>query len=281
VYGLRIQQLLTHTSGLPAGLPPGSFPGIRGPWFRQTPQPGFSLAVADSLYAFDRMGAILWNTILSAAPTGRGYRYSDLNMMLLRRLADTLSGQPMDMFLEDQLYRPLGLQTLGFTPRELRNATRLVPTAGDVWREQLLQGVVHDPAAALLGGVSGHAGLFSNAMDLGILGQMLLNGGTYGGTRFFRPETVALFTRRHTGHRGLGFDLPAGRRDYPVAYTAPATTYGHTGFTGTCLWVDPVHELVFVFLSNRVHPDPDNNRLNTLEVRQRVHQVVYEALMGA
>jgi CubicO group peptidase (beta-lactamase class C family) len=147
-------------------------------------------------------------------------------------------------------------------------------------RNQTLQGDVHDPTAAILGGVSGNAGLFSNAHDLGVLFQMLLNGGTYGGIRYLSPGVVSMFTTRQPGsHRGLGFDMQAYKAI--CAPDASRSTYGHTGFTGTCVWVDPDRDMVFVFLSNRVHPSAKNWRLNTLRVRQNIHQAVYDAFEPA
>jgi CubicO group peptidase (beta-lactamase class C family) len=132
-----------------------------------------------------------------------------------------------------------------------------------------------------MGGVSGNAGLFSNANDLAILGQMLLNKGKYGGKEYLSEEVVELFTSRQKGHRGYGFDMPPATYEYIVAESAPYTTYGHTGFTGTSFWVDPENDLVFIFLSNRVHPSERNFKINELRIRQRVQQVIYDALRVA
>ena len=139
-------------------------------------------------------------------------------------------------------------------------------------------GTVHDPTAALMGGISGNAGLFSNANDLAILSQMLLNGGEYGGERFLSDTTVELFTNRVRGHRGLGFDKPPRTTSYIIGESASLASYGHTGFTGTCFWVDPENDLVYIFLSNRIHPSVKNTRINEMRIRQRVHQVVYNAM---
>jgi beta-N-acetylhexosaminidase len=141
-----------------------------------------------------------------------------------------------------------------------------------------VHGYVHDPTAALFGGVAGNAGLFSNAADLGVLLQMILQGGAYGGKRYFSESTVGIFTSRQGGgHRAPGFDMNSGDKAI-IAPSASPNSYGHTGFTGTCVWVDPDLDLVYVFLSNRIYPNTENLKINFLKVRQRVHQVVYDAL---
>ncbi|HEY8388166.1 MAG TPA: serine hydrolase, partial [Parasegetibacter sp.] len=152
------------------------------------------------------------------------------------------------------------------------------------FRMQLIRGDVHDPAAAMLGGIAGHAGLFSNAADLAKLYQMLLNGGEMKGRRYLNKETIDLFTSygSRNSRRGLGFDKPEKdnniRKDpYPTLSASPFT-YGHTGFTGTCVWVDPAKQLIFIFLSNRVHPDGTNRKMIQMNVRGRIHELVYQAL---
>ncbi|GAB4421241.1 MAG: hypothetical protein OHK0039_35790 [Bacteroidia bacterium] len=279
VFDIPIRDLLTHTSGLQAGLPIESYQRYLGSsLFSQRYGQDYTVPVAERFYLRKNYLDSIWNDTKGLRRDTTGYRYSCVNMILLQRVIDSLNQQSISDYLSQVFYGPLGLQTLCYNPRELFDPERLVPTASDRWRGQLLCGTVHDPTAALLGGISGNAGLFSNANDLAILGQLWLNGGTYGGRRYLDAATVALFTSRQHGHRGLGFDMPPTNAPYIVAPSAPAETYGHTGFTGTCIWVDPVHDLVFVFLSNRIHPSVLNYRLNELEIRQRVHQVVYRAL---
>ncbi|MBD0351169.1 MAG: serine hydrolase, partial [Flavisolibacter sp.] len=162
---------------------------------------------------------------------------------------------------------------------------RVVPTEDDrFFRYQLLQGYVHDEGASLFGGVAGHAGLFSDAYDLSLLYQMLLNGGELNGERFLKPETIHLFTAygSENSRRGLGFDKPekdnATRKEpYPSALASPET-FGHTGFTGTCVWVDPQVKLVYIFLSNRVNPTRTNNKLSSLNVRGNIQDAIYRAI---
>jgi CubicO group peptidase (beta-lactamase class C family) len=143
---------------------------------------------------------------------------------------------------------------------------------------------VHDEGASILGGIAGHAGLFSNAYDLAILYQMLLDKGSFNGRRFFKPSTVALFTsyQLKDSRRGLGFDKPERdnnfKKDPYPSLLASSETFGHTGFTGTCVWVDPKQELVYVFLSNRVYPTRNNNLLGQLQIRGRIQDAIYRAL---
>ena len=284
---LTLADLLTHHSGLPAGLPILPYLSNRrkglGPYDRYYRDQADSLAhreVAADFFLEDRYADSLWRAIkqLSLDPA-RAYAYSDANLILVQQALDSLTGWSLDSLLQAELYGPLGMQHTMFRPRQRVEVERIVPTEYDgTWRRQLLRGYVHDPTAALLGGVAGHAGLFSNAGDLAHLGQLLLNGGRYGGKAFFTPEVVATFTRRQRGHRGYGFDLPPLAGDYLLSGYASPRSFGHTGFTGTCIWVDPEAELVFIFLSNRVHPRASNWRLNELRIRQRIHDVVYEAI---
>ena len=158
-----------------------------------------------------------------------------------------------------------------------------MPTSQDKFlRKQLLQGYVHDEAAAFQGGVSGNAGLFSNATEVALVYQMLLNGGELNGKRFLSESTCRLFTtsKSRISRRGLGFDKPdvVNKSKSPCPDDAPATVYGHTGFTGTCVWVDPTNRFIYVFLSNRVHPDSWNPKLGSINIRPKMMQAIYDAM---
>ena len=177
----------------------------------------------------------------------------------------------------------MGLQRTGYHPLEHITKDEIVPTSQDKFlRKQLLQGHVHDEAAAFQGGVSGNAGLFSNATEVAQIYQMLLNGGELHGKRYLSESTCRLFTtsKSRISRRGLGFDKPdvANKSKSPCADDAPATVYGHTGFTGTCVWVDPTNQIVYIFLSNRVHPDSWNPKLGQLNIRPRIQQAIYDAM---
>lgn len=210
------------------------------------------------------------------------YVYSDVSMLLMKEVVENITSVPENVYVQQQFYNPLGMQTAGFLPLYRFNTAQIVPTENDQeYRHSLLDGYVHDPTAALMGGVAGHAGLFGSANDVAILYQMLLNRGTYGGKQYFKPEVVDLFTSKQSAisRRGLGFDRwdPIAERHYPSRLASPQT-YGHTGFTGTCVWVDPRFNLVYIFLSNRVNPSAASNKLSSLNVRPRIMDVVYEAI---
>jgi CubicO group peptidase (beta-lactamase class C family) len=279
VFDIPLRNLLTHTSGLQASLPIHTFQG-RGTQelYSRSYEQAYTIPVAERLYLRDTYLDSLWNVTKGLHRDSARYRYSCVNMILMQQAIDSINQRPISEYISETFYQPMGLQTLCYNPRELFEEKRLVPTASDRWRGQILCGTVHDPTAALLGGVSGNAGLFSNANDLAILFQMMLNGGTYGGKRYLADSTIDLFTARQSGHRGFGFDKPPRNSDYLIAPSASAASYGHTGFTGTCVWVDPEHDLVYVFLSNRIHPSVKNYRINEMKIRQRVHQVIYNSL---
>jgi beta-N-acetylhexosaminidase len=179
----------------------------------------------------------------------------------------------------------MGLPTMGFHPREKYDLGKITPTEMDtVFRKQLIHGDVHDPAAAMMGGVAGHAGLFSNSTDLAVLFQMLLQHGVYGGKKYLDSATVEEFISKQfpNNRRGLGFDKPqAAGEEGPSCHDASPRSFGHTGFTGTYVWADPDRQLIIVFLSNRVNPDAEDNKLARMGIRTRIQQVVYDAIREA
>ncbi len=247
----------------------------------------YSLVVADNLYARPSLRDSLWNWVIrarvreKAARTPYDYRYSDMGFYILYRLAEKLLNQPINDFLYQNFYEPLGATSTGYKPLVRFPISQLAPTENDrLFRRTLLIGTVHDQGAAMMGGVAGHAGLFSNANDLAKLAQMWLQEGAYGGIRYFRPETIRLFSDQQyaTNRRGLGWDKPTGDLNGPTGIYASPKTFGHTGFTGTCVWVDPEFDLVYVFLSNRVHPDMTNNKLLSANIRPRIQDVIYEGI---
>lgn len=225
---------------------------------------------------------VMWPKMLNSPIRTRGtYVYSDISMYVMKEIAERLSGVPLDRYVQENFYEPLGMQTAGFLPRNRFERNQIVPTEQDTYfRKTLLEGYVHDQGAALAGGISGHAGLFASANDVAIIYQMLLSKGTYGGTQYFKPQTVEMFTAKQSNvsRRGLGFDRwdPDLSKKYPSA-TASPQTYGHTGYTGTCVWVDPSRGLVYVFLSNRVYPSV-TDKLSTMKIRGRIQDVINQAI---
>lgn len=210
--------------------------------------------------------------------------YSDFNFMLLGDVVERVSGQTLEQYVDEHFYSPMGLRRTAFRPLSHGIAlSQIAPTERDTLRG-LIHGTVHDPNAHAMGGVSGHAGLFSTAEEVALVMQMLLNGGQLDGTRYLKEKTVETFTRRHFekqgNRRALGFDkqLFTPNRNGQAAFEASQASYGHTGFTGTMLWVDPEYDMVFVFLSNRVHPSAAVNKLARLNVRTDVQSVIYNIL---
>ncbi|MDD4150791.1 MAG: serine hydrolase [Bacteroidales bacterium] len=236
--------------------------------------------IADGMYLRKNWSDSLYNDVkrLTVYPH-KLFQYTDMNMILAKILIDTVNGKPINEFLYKEFYETLGLRYTSYNPLNYYPKASIVPTEDEhFWRNQLICGTVHDPSAAMLGGVSGNAGLFSCASDLGIIGQMWLNGGSYGGGRFLNLGTIKMFTSKQPeSNRGLGFDKVAIRN--LNAPSASPSTYGHTGFTGCVMWVDPENEIVFVFLSNRLHPDVNNWKILGQKVLQNTHQVVYEAIL--
>ena len=213
------------------------------------------------------------------------YVYSDLGFIYLGKLVESVSGMRVDQFVSAHFYDPLSLHSVGYLPLEKYSLPAIVPTENEKkFRCQLLWGTVHDPTAALMGGVAGHAGLFGSAYDLAVMMQVLLNGGKIGDIRVLKPETISMFTsyQSEKSRRALGFDKPEKDNDnrsepYPCR-SISSEAFGHTGFTGTCVWADPQKELVFILLSNRVYPSAENTLFGKMNIRGKVLEAVYEGL---
>ena len=218
-----------------------------------------TLHVADSLWLNKGFKDRILRTIAACPLEGKRYVYSDLGFILLQQVVEHITGLPMDLYLDKEFYAPMGLQRTLFLPLQRFTKAEIMPTAfNDFLRRQDLCGYVHDETAACLGGVAGNAGLFSTAAEVARIYQMLLNGGELDGKRYLSEATCRLFTTAKSviSRRGLGFDRPdvAIVKRSPCAPSAPEAVFGHTGFTGTCAWVDPESRTVYVFLSNRLCP---------------------------
>ena len=242
-----------------------------------------NVKIADGRYLLsDYYQKVMWPEMLqSKLETPGKYVYSDISMYVMKEVVEQQASEPIETYVQEQFYQPLGMYKTGYNPRRRFAKEEIVPTERDTYfRDTLLQGYVHDQGAAMANGVAGHAGIFSTANDLAIYGQMLLNKGTYGGEIYFAPRIVEEFTGKQStvSRRGLGFDRkdPDTSKAYPSAL-ASAATYGHTGYTGTCIWIDPEHQLTYIFLSNRVHPSV-TNKLYELNIRSRIQDVIYEAI---
>jgi CubicO group peptidase (beta-lactamase class C family) len=253
-----------------------------------------SISINPELFICKEFVDTIYKRILTSETLPAGeYRYSDLGYYLIHKMLNITTGSSnaIDSISELKFYSPMGLFSMGFLPLNTPGIKPedIAPTEVDqVFRNCIVQGYVHDPGAALLGGVCGHAGLFSDAHDLTRLGQMLLNGGSYLGIDFFNPEskTVESWTQRaypkDENRRGIGFDKPALEHDEgPTCNLASDMSFGHSGFTGTLLWVDPQYDLVYVFLSNRTYPDSENKKLITMDIRTEIQRVVMEHLKAS
>lgn len=249
----------------------------------------YPIKVAHELYSVEGIKDSIINWILKTPLEKPGkYVYSDLGFILFHRIIGNVTQQPNTDYLTNTFYKGLGMNFTTYNPLEKFDRNRIVPTEYDLlFRKQLIWGYVHDPAAAMVGGIAGHAGLFSTANDLAKMLQMYLNGGKYGGIDFLPQSTIELFTScvncKNGIRRGLGFDKPEPdpKKQTPVSKKASSLSYGHTGFTGTIAWVDPAYNLVYVFLSNRIYPDAENRKMVNLEVRTKIQDVLYEAVSSS
>lgn len=247
----------------------------------------YKRAVADNIWIRDDYWKTMLKIIVETPLTGKkSYEYSDLSYYFFNKFIEKTSGMGQNEFVEKEIYKPLGLQTMTYLPLEKFSKKRIVPTEFDKeFRKQLIQGYVHDPGAAMMGGVAGHAGLFSNATDLAALMQFLLNKGQIGDQSIIKKEIVEQFTACQFcpgNRRGIGFDKPTvSLKNGPTCDLVSPSTFGHSGFTGTITWADPENKVNFVFLSNRVYPDADNWKITKMSVRTEIQRVIYEALFEA
>lgn len=248
---------------------------------------GFNTQIAKDFYVMDSYSDSIYDKIRSSnLLETKSYRYSDLGYYYFYKIIENKTQALFQDYVDSTIYQDLGAYRTSFLPLQKFDKSEIVPTENDqVFRKQLLQGYVHDPGAAMLGGVCGHAGLFSTAGDLAKLMQMFLNGGEYGGVKYFDSTTVNLFTTSpfldNDNRRALGFDKP--QMDYskagPTCQCVSGKSFGHTGFTGTIAWADPEEEIVYIFLSNRIHPDQDNSKLIKMNIRTDIQEVIYNSII--
>ncbi len=276
---IKIRELLLHQSGIAAGVDlPILLPDVSTDSSNAYPvKAGNKVFIRRNYFK-----ELIWPRMLGVKLDTPKYVYSDLSMTYMKEVIENQSGNRLDEYVSKQFYLPLGMQSAGFNPLYRFDSARIVPTEQEGrFRKTLLRGYVHDPMAAKYGGVSGNAGLFASANDLAILSQMILNRGTYGGTRYYSPKTIDLFTSKQSeiSRRGLGFDRvdTTSELTYPSAGASPQT-FGHTGFTGTCFWIDPKYNFVYIFLTNRVYPTVTNT-LYELRTDANIQDVFYEAIL--
>jgi beta-N-acetylhexosaminidase len=289
---LQLEDILLHQAGLIPFIPfyretIDSSTGIPfSNLYSSSASEDFTVPVAKNIFLRKDWNDTMYSRILKSPLSAYGrYVYSDNDFIFLGKIVEQVSGMSLDEYVQKNFYNKAGLTTTGFNPLKRFAVNRIAATEEEKhFRQQLIQGYVHDEGASMFGGVAGHAGLFSTAYDLAMLYQMLLNGGEINGIRFLKPETIKLFTAYHSenSRRGYGFDKPekdnATRKDpYPCSL-ASARTFGHTGFTGTCVWVDPKMNLVYIFLSNRVNPTRNNPKLLQMNIRGKIQDEIYKAI---
>jgi len=295
--GILVSDLLSHQARLKPGVTlwPTTLDDqgrYRAEYYSSQPKPGYGLRVSDGLYLVDTYPDTVYKAIReSSLLKSKKYAYSDLGFVIMPKVIENLSGETYESFLHDKLYAKLGASTLMYHPIETEPKEKIVPTENDhAFRHEVLQGFVHDETAALLGGISGNAGLFGAVGDVAKVMQLYLQNGEYGNVRFIASETVKNWTSSHfqkiSNRRGYGFDKPGfqtnhhtGKEKYPSTIVSEQS-YGHSGYTGTFVWADPTNQLLFVFLSNRVFPDRENHKINKLRLRPLLLETFFKLAGG-
>ncbi len=287
---IKLIEFLTHQSGMTPWIPiykmtcDGNEPDMN--YFREYIDENHTVRVARNLYISEDFRYEIYDTIMKSELKEKKYKYSDLGFYFVPEIVESITNQSFESYLEEIFFKPLSLNHICFKPLNKHDINNIVPTEDDKYfRNQLICGDVHDQTAALFGGVSGHAGLFSNARDLAVMMQLLLNGGYANGTQFISEETINYFTSApfadNENRRGIGFDKPdldPEAKYYTPSKQSSMASFGHTGFTGTFAWADPANNLIVIFLSNRVYPTSDNNKLSKLNLRTEIHDLFYKAV---
>ena len=284
-----IKDMLAHQAGLFSWIPYFESTIIKDIWdttyYNSLISEEFPVRVAQNMYICENYDYEIYEEIAKSEVGEKKYQYSDLGFYLFRHLIEISRNMAFDEYVYREFYKPLGLSNMRFKPRRYFPLNKICPTEFDkTFRHQILKGDVHDQGAAMMGGVSGHAGLFANSYDVAVMMQMMLNGGTYGGREFISSTTIDEFNTYHfaknDNRRGLGFDkaLLEYEDHRSNCHGASPTSFGHSGFTGTYTWADPENGLVYVFISNRVYPDMYNNKIGKLDIRTNIHQLFYDAV---
>lgn len=283
-------EIMTHQAGLTSWIPLYKNTIVNGKpdagLYRNEIDEEHTVRVAKGMYISDEFRYELFETIKDSPMAEKKYKYSDMGFYYMPKIVEMITNMPFEKYLEENFYKPLNLNHIFYKPLKYIDVEKIAPTENDtVFRMQLLRGDVHDQAAALMGGVSGHAGLFAAARDLAVMMQLLLDNGYANNRQFLSEYTIRKFTSApfadNMNRRGIGFDKP--EVDPSVPYYTPAKqssmrSFGHTGFTGTFAWADPENNLIVIFLSNRVYPDASNNKLSQNDIRTKIHEAFYEAV---
>ncbi len=296
---LTLREILAHQAGLAAWIPfyiktlEKGVPSEK--YYRKVADDEFSLRVADSLFISDTYEDTIFYRIIHRAKVNpkKEYRYSDVGYYFMKEIVEEITEEPIENYLQTNFYKPMGMAHTTYNPRGKFPLEQLIPTEDDrTFRNQLIWGDVHDPGAAMLGGVGGHAGLFSTANDLAKLMQLYLNGGAYGGKQYLDKSVIDEFVKcqyckketpmsAEENRRAAGFDKPAFHGNPgPTCDCISYASFGHSGFTGTYAWADPEEQIVYIFLSNRVYPDANNKKLLQLNIRTDIQERIYQAIQS-
>ncbi len=289
---LTLKEVLSHNARLKAWIPfyiktldtVTKKPSLK--YYRKKMSRKFNIKVAENLYLRKDYKDTILNLIATADQREKpGYKYSDLAFYISKEIAERFYKKDLNTLMQNHFYKPLGANRTTFLPLQKFPKNDIVPTEDDsYYRHQLLQGYVHDMGAAMLGGISGHAGLFSTAEDMAKMMQLFLQKGFYGGKRYFQPKTMDLFNTRFYENdsirRGVGFDKPQIRKEEEnTCGCVSEKSFGHGGFTGTYVWADPKTNLIYIFLSNRVYPTMSNTKLVKENIRTNIQQIIQNSLI--
>ena len=289
---ISIQEMLSHYARLTPWIPfyketlKANPLKLNKKFYRKRQSKRFPVVIADRFYGKNNLSKLISDQILASELRDTlEYKYSDIPYFFMKDLLEDRYQKSLETLAVDTFYKPLGLVRTGFNPNKNTPNQTVIPSEIDTYyRNQELKGEVHDMAAAMLGGVGGHAGLFSNASEVAILMQLFLQKGRYADKQYFSSATFDQFNQclycDQGNRRGVGFDKPQLEGRGSTCGCVPKSSFGHSGFTGTYAWADPEHELIYVFLSNRTYPSMDNNLLLKHDIRTRIQQYIYEAIIN-
>ena len=288
-FDLNYKDILTHQSGLQAMIPfwlktQDKANNYKPGFYNTSKTDAYPTEVAKNLFLVKNYTDTIYKQILASKLEEKGkYLYSDMGYYFSKKIIENKTGKSLQDYVQQTFYKPMNLG-LTYLPLNTYPASQIAPTENDTkFRKQTLRGYVHDQGAAMLGGVGGHAGLFGNANDVAVIMQLLLNKGVYAGQQLLDSSVIRQYTRSHfvDNRRGLCFDKPEfdDKKDSPVTKECSLQSFGHSGFTGTFAWADPENELIFVFLSNRVYPSTEENKLAKLGIRGKIHRTLYESIV--
>ena len=294
---LVLRDILAHQAGLAAWIPFYNKTVSKGQpkeeFYSKDSSSVYSTRVTANLFIKPSYEDTIFYRILNRAEvkTKKEYKYSDVGYYFMKEIVEKITKQPIDEYNAAKFYEPLGMNRTTFKPSYSFPLAEIIPTERDrYFRQELIHGDVHDPGAAMLGGVGGHAGLFSTANDLGKLMQMYLDDGLFANERYLEPGVVAAYAKCQfcadsipqnveENRRAAGFDKPQFHgTPGPTCDCVSMNSFGHSGFTGTLAWADPEEEIVYIFLSNRIYPDATNRKLLSLDIRTRIQEEIYKAI---